>query len=64
MKRWVQEKQQRDKNASTQARKHRHKSVGDTESNSKNKRQQTIKVSNIFYDDKTDVGLEIVKYKL
>ena len=41
MKRWVQEKQQRDKSASTtQARRHRYKSVGDVEpSSNKTKRQ-------------------------
>ncbi|XP_011499101.1 PREDICTED: m7GpppN-mRNA hydrolase [Ceratosolen solmsi marchali] len=41
MKRWVQEKLQRDKNTFTaQARRHRHKSVGDIESTAKSKRQQ------------------------
>ncbi|KAI4477033.1 PREDICTED: m7GpppN-mRNA hydrolase [Polistes canadensis] len=41
MKRWVQEKQQREKNLSI-ARRHRHKSLGDVESISKSKRQQQL----------------------
>ncbi|XP_033208327.1 m7GpppN-mRNA hydrolase isoform X2 [Belonocnema kinseyi] len=40
MKRWVQEKQQREKNVP--ARRHRHKSVGDVENVSKSKRQQQM----------------------
>lgn len=41
MKRWVQEKQQRDKNLAI-TRRHRHKSLGDVESVSKSKRQQQL----------------------
>ena len=51
MKRWVQEKQQRDKNMP--ARRHRHKSVGDVENSSKSKRQQQMisQVIVIYFDD-------------
>ncbi|KAG7189900.1 hypothetical protein KM043_006070 [Ampulex compressa] len=41
MKRWIQEKQQRERHAST-IRRHRHKSLGDVESVSKTKRQQQV----------------------
>lgn len=41
MKRWVQEKQQREKNLIT-TRRYRHKSLGDVESISKSKRQQQL----------------------
>ncbi|XP_046624883.1 m7GpppN-mRNA hydrolase [Neodiprion virginianus] len=41
MKRWVQEKQQREKGV-TATRRHRHKSLGDVESISKSKRQQQM----------------------
>ncbi|KAL0131963.1 hypothetical protein PUN28_000022 [Cardiocondyla obscurior] len=40
IKRWIQEKQQREKNAIAAVRRQRHKSLGDVESVSKNKRQQ------------------------
>ncbi|XP_011872031.1 PREDICTED: m7GpppN-mRNA hydrolase isoform X1 [Vollenhovia emeryi] len=40
MKRWIQEKQQREKNAIAAVRRQRHKSLGDVETVSKNKRQQ------------------------
>lgn len=43
MKRWVQEKQLRDKSAST-VRRHRYKSIGDTETVSKSKRQHQNEV--------------------
>jgi hypothetical protein len=54
MKRWVQEKLQKDKNTFTaQAKRHRHKSVGDVESTAKSKRQQIFsrvkKMINIYY---------------
>lgn len=43
MKRWVQEKHQKEKSASTtQAKRNRHKSVGDVDSSTKNKRSQTV----------------------
>lgn len=40
VKRWIQEKQQREKNAIATVRRQRHKSLGDVETISKNKRQQ------------------------
>lgn len=44
MKRWIQERNQKEKSA-LQARRHRHKSLGD-DTNSKNKKQ-AVKVSKI-----------------
>lgn len=41
MKRWIQEKQQREKNLTT-TRRHRHKSLGDVETIPKSKRQQQL----------------------
>lgn len=40
IKRWIQEKQQREKNAIAAVRRQRHKSLGDVETVAKNKRQQ------------------------
>lgn len=40
LKRWIQDKQQREKNAIAAVRRQRHKSLGDVETVSKNKRQQ------------------------
>lgn len=46
IKRWVQEKQQREKNVP--GRRHRHKSVGDVENSSKSKRQQQM-ISQVMF---------------
>lgn len=42
VKRWIQEKQQREKNAIMTVRRQRHKSLGEVETVSKSKRQQIL----------------------
>lgn len=52
MKRWVMEKQQREKNI---PRRHRHKSLGDVETTSKSKRQQQLIPQSVQVIDNLDL---------
>lgn len=57
MKRWIQEKQQRIRNATITIRRQRHKSLGEVETVSKSKRQQTL--FHHFSTCPSQVGLHI-----